>query len=324
MSHELEIINGEAQMFYKGEVPWHGLGRMIPKEQELTAKDAIIAAGLDWKVDTQPLYLADGTIAPSQAVVREDTNKILGVVGSKYNPLQNSEAFEFFDPFLKSGEVSFETAGSLREGKRIWVMAKINKDPMEIAPNDLVEKYVLLSNSHDGTMAVRAGFTPIRVVCNNTLSMATENGASQLIRLKHTGNLQANLEKVSEIMNIANESFEATAEQYRFLANKTINSADLDRFVKLVFVGEKYVELEAQGLKPANKILADIIPLFEKGRGNDMASIKGTAWAAYNAVNEYLQYERGNDADTRLDKMWFGDGATLNQRALQIITKMVA
>jgi phage/plasmid-like protein (TIGR03299 family) len=324
MAHGLELINGEAQMFYRGEAPWHKLGRFIKPDEALTTEQAIVAAGLDWNVSTRPLFLDDGTQAPSNAVVRDDTNGILGVVSQKYQPLQNKDAFKFFDPFIESGEAMFETAGSLKEGKRIWVLAKINKDPLEIAKDDTVEKYILLSNGHDGLVSVRAGFTPIRVVCQNTLSMATSNDASQLIRLKHTKNLQENLDKVAEIMNLANAQFEATAEQYKFLANRTVSSADLERYVKLVFVGEKYVEMEKLGLKPAQRILNNIIPLFEKGRGNDMSSIKGTAWAAYNAVNEYLQYERGNDEDSRLDKLWFGDGANLNQRALGIITKMVS
>jgi len=323
MAHELEIINGEAQMFYRGEVPWHKLGRYIDPQKKLTSEEAIVAAGLNWNVQSKPLYLADGTLAPSNAIVREDNNKILGVVSDKYTPLQNSEAFKFFDPFIDSGEAQFETAGSLRDGKRIWALAKINKDPLVIAGNDIVEKHILLSNSHDGTMAVRVGFTPIRVVCNNTLSMALQKGTSQLIRLKHTGNLHENLERVGEIMNLANQQFEATADQYRFLANKTVSSADLERFVKLVFTGPKYELLEKEGLKVNQQIIAKIIPLFEKGRGNDMREIKGTAWAAYNAVNEYLQYERGNNEDSRLDSMWFGDSATLNQKALNIITKMV-
>jgi phage/plasmid-like protein (TIGR03299 family) len=324
MAHELEIINGQAQMFYRGQAPWHNLGRFIKEDQLLTSEDAIVAAGLNWNVSTQPLFLADGTQAPSKAVVREDNNKILGVVSENYVPLQNNSAFTFFDPFVQSGEAVYETAGSLKDGKRIWVMAKLNKDPMVIAKGDEVEKYILLSNSHDGTMAVRAGFTPIRVVCQNTLSMAVNNDASQLIRLKHTKNLQDNLSKIAEIMNVANQRFEATAEQYRMLTRKDINRQDLEKFVKLVFVGEKYVEMEKQGLNPASRILENVIPLFEKGRGNDIASIKNTAWAAYNAVNEYLQYERGTDEDLRMDKMWFGDSATLNQKALAIITKMVS
>jgi phage/plasmid-like protein (TIGR03299 family) len=325
MAHELELNEkGEAQMFYRGETPWHKLGTFIEPEKELTSEEAIVASGLNWDVKTQPLFLADGTQAPSNAVVRQDNNNILGVVGQSYTPLQNNKAFEFFDPFIKSGEAMYETAGSLKEGKRIWVLAKMNKDPMVIKGNDIVEKYILLSNSHDGTMAVRAGFTPIRVVCNNTLSMAHSKGTSDLIRIRHGQNVETNVEKVREIMNLANQQFEATAEQYRFLASKQVNSEDLAKFVKLVFTGPKYEELEKLGLNPNKQIIQNIIPLFEKGRGNDMVGVKGTAWGAYNAVNEYLQYERGNDADSRLDKMWFGDSAILNQKALNIITKLVA
>lgn len=324
MSHELEIVNGQAQMFYRGDVPWHKLGTMIGEDEQLTAHDAMVAAGLDWKVNTQGLYLKDGTEAPSKAVVREDTGAILGVVSKNYQPLQNSQAFDFFNPFLESGQVEFETAGSLNDGKRIWALAKIKRDPLEIAPNDIIDQYILLSNGHNGKVAVRAGFTPVRVVCSNTMAMAIESDASQLIRLRHSANIQDNLIKVSEIMNVATQRFEATAEQYRYLASKQINQADLERYVKLVFTGEKYVEMEKQGLKPNRQIIDKIIPLFQKGRGNDMVGVKGTAWGAYNAVNEYLQYERGNDDDKRLDSMWFGEGERLNKRALEVITKMVA
>lgn len=324
MSHELEIINGEAQMFYRGEAPWHKLGRFIEPDETLTSEQAIVAAGLDWTVDTKPLFLADGTQAPSNATVRSDNGNILGVVGKNYTPLQNKNAFTFFDEFINSGQASFETAGSLKDGKKIWALAKINKDPLVIAGDDIVDKYILLSNSHDGTTAVRAGFTPIRVVCANTMAMAHQKGTSQLIRIKHGKNVADNLERVAEIMNVANQQFEATAEQYRFLASRNINSTDLETFIKLVFTGPKYVELESQGLTVNKRIIENVIPLFEKGRGNDMTEIKGTAWAAYNAVNEYLQYERGSDDDSRLNSMWFGDGANLNQRALDVITKMVA
>lgn len=324
MSHELEIVNGEAQMFYRGDVPWHRMGRMIKQDQTLTSEDAIVAAGLDWKVTTEELYLANGQLAPSKATVRQDTGDILGVVGKNYTPLQNKKAFDFFDPFIKSGQAVFETAGSLREGKRIWVLAKINKDPMVITGDDIIDKYVLLSNGHDGSMAVRAGFTPVRVVCANTMAMAHSKGQSQLIRVTHGKNVEQNVERVQEIMNLANQQFEASAEQYRFLANRQVNADDLAKFVKLVFTGEKYVELEKLGLTPNKQIIERIIPLFEKGRGNDMRGVAGTAWGAYNAVNEYLQYERGTDEGKRLDSMWFGEGANLNQKALNIITKLVA
>ena len=207
----------------------------------------------------------------------------------------------------------------MRQGKRVWVLAKINRDPLVITGNDVVEKYVHLSNSHDGTLAVRVGFTPIRVVCNNTLSMAINSEASKLIRIKHTKNVVSNLESVQEIMNLADSEFEATAEQYRALVMKDINSKDLEKYVKLIFnTTAKLVEAGGNVDNLSNKrILEQIIPLFEKGRGNDMTGVKGTMWAAYNAVNEYLQYERGSDNSNRMDNMWFGDSARLNKKALE-------
>ena len=318
MAHEVE------NMFYVNETPWHGLGERFVEPPSM--EEAIVAAGLNWKVDTKPLYLEDGTQAPSKAVVRETDNSILGVVGENYQPLQNIDAFKFFNNFIDTNQASLETAGSLRQGKRIWVLAKINKDPMTIVSksNDIVEKYVLLSNSHDGTMSVRAGFTPIRVVCANTLSMSHQSGASQLIRLKHTKNLNVNLERVSQIMDLANQQFEATAEQYRILANKDVNSADLEKYVKLVFVGPKYEQMEKEGQSPARNVLPKVINLFENGRGSQLPGVKGTYWAAYNAVNEYLGYERGSDRQARLDKMWFGDSATINQKAFKVAMQMAA
>ena len=316
MAHEIE------NMMYVGTTPWHGLGERLIKIP--TVEEAIVAAGLDWKVETQDLFLADGQKAPSKAVVRDSDQSILGVVGENYTPLQNIDAFKFFNPFLENNQATLETAGSLRQGKRIWVLAKINKDPMVIVPksDDTVEKFVLLSNSHDGTMSVRAGFTPIRVVCANTLAMSHASKASSLIRLKHTKNLKTNLDNIAEIMNLANQQFEATAEQYKALANREINSADLERYVKLVFVGPKFEQMEKEGLKPGRDVLPKVINLFETGRGSQLQGVKGTYWAAYNAVNEYLGYERGTDAQARLDKMWFGDSAVSNQKALDIALQM--
>lgn len=316
MAHEIE------NMFYRNEVPWHRLGNFI--QHEPTIEEAIVAAGLNWQVQTQPLFLADGTKVSAKATVRTSDNTILGTVGENYQPLQNIDAFKFFNPFLEAGQASLETAGSLRQGKRVWVLAKINKDPLVIVPqsDDKVEKYILLAHGHDGLMSVRVGFTPIRVVCANTLAMSINNNGSQLLRVKHTKNLLENLDKVSTIMNAANASFEATAEQYKLLASKEINQADLEKFVKLVFVGPKFEKLEKEGSKPARDVMPKVLNLFENGMGNNMLGVRGTYWAAYNAVNEYLGYERGQDEQARLDKMWFGDSANLNKRALDVALQM--
>jgi phage/plasmid-like protein (TIGR03299 family) len=309
MAHEVE------NMMYVGQRPWHSLGRAF--EMPPTLEEAIVAAGLDWKVGLKKLQTTDTQEAvPALATFRETDGRILGVVGPGYNPLQNVEAFEFFRPFIDTNEASIETAGSLRNGQRVFVLAKINRDPMVIKGNDTVEKYVLLSNSHDGTLAVRVGFTPIRVVCNNTLTMAHGDKASKLLRVRHTAGVVDNLEKIREVMDMANAEFEASAEQYRILASKDINSKDLEKYVKLVF-SQKLVE-EKSIDEVRSKVIGKIIPLFESGRGNDMKEIKGTYWAAYNAINEYLQYERGETNEGRIDQLWFGAAAQLNKRALDV------
>lgn len=317
MAHEVE------NMFVVGEAPWHNLGRKFEVPPSL--EEALVAAGLDWKVTTEPLFSGNKEQVEALLTRRSSDQSILGVVGPNYTPLQNTEAFEFFKPFIDEKAAAIETAGSLRHGKRVWVLAKINRDPLVIKGNDVVEKYVLLSNSHDGTLAVRVGFTPVRVVCNNTLSMAINSEASKLIRIKHTKNVVSNLESVQDIMNLADSEFEATAEQYRLLTQKDINSKDLEKYIKLVFNATAKLA-EAGGTDGVNnkRIIEQVVPLFEKGRGNDMAEIRGTMWAAYNAVNEYLQYERGTDSSNRMDNMWFGDSARLNKKALDTALIMAA
>lgn len=316
MAHEVET------MFYRNDVPWHRLGNKVVDAP--TIEEAIVAAGLDWTVSVQDLFMANGTMVPNKATVRDSDQSVLGVVGPNYTPLQNMDAFKFFNPFLEGNQVTLETAGSLRQGKRVWILAKINKDPLVITKNDTVEKYILLAHGHDGLMSVRVGFTPIRVVCANTLAMSIGNSGSQLLRVKHTKNLNENLEKISEVMNVANQSFEATAEQYKFLASREISQADLEKYIKLVFVGPKFEKMEDEGKKPARDVMPKVLRLFEEGHGAQLPGVKGTYWAAYNAINEYLGYEKGNDEQARLDNMWFGQSANVNEQALKLGVKLAS
>jgi phage/plasmid-like protein (TIGR03299 family) len=189
-----------------------------------------------------------------------------------------------------------------------------------------VEKYVLLSNSHDGTLAVRVGFTPIRVVCANTLAMAHDSNASKLIRVKHSGNVVSNLEKIRETMNLADQEFETTAEQYRLLASREINTSDLEKYIKIVFATKKQMS-DAEGnveeLNSGDRIKGKIINLFENGRGQNLPETRRTFWSAYQAVSEYVQYERGEDSQARLDNTWFGQGMQINKKALETAVTMV-
>jgi len=316
MSHELRAKDN---MFSVNEVPWHKLGVVLNAAPDV--KQAIAASGLGWEVGTKPLFTAEGETAPALATFRKDDNTILGVVGTGYKPLQNVEAFEFFQPFLDSKEASLETAGSLKDGRRVWVLAKINRADSVIVPkaDDRISKYVLLSNSHDGTMAIRVGFTPIRVVCNNTLTLAHDSENSSLIRVFHRGNITKNLEEVRKVMDTANSQFEATAEQYKYLASKAISEADLEKFVKIVFATNKQQKEAAspEELNSGNRVIEDIKTLFTSGQGNDLPGVAGTYWAAYNAITEFVQYRRGKDEAGRLDQTWFGTGMTLNKKALK-------
>jgi phage/plasmid-like protein (TIGR03299 family) len=318
MSHEVE------GMMFVGATPWHGLGVRV--QRGVTTDDAIRCAGLDWHVATKPLVTRDGDEVPAMATYRQSDAAILGVVGPEYTPVQNADAFRFFDPFIASGEASYETAGSLRGGRRVWILARLNRPSSVIVAraDDTVEKFVLLSNSHDGSLAVRVGYTPVRVVCSNTLALAHGDGGGRLIRLRHTGNVLANLTAVREAMNLADAQFEVTADQYRWLATRDINSADLRRYVDVVFSAPRVTDDCTAQASERGRLFNRIAPLFEGGRGNDLPGVRGTWWAAYNAATEYLGYQRGRSQDGRVDSLWFGDGAKLNRRALDTAMRMAA
>ena len=315
MAHEVET------MAYFGQLPWHGLGTALEEADLYDWQAASKKAGLDWSVDLVPLVTADTQAkVDHRAVRRTSDSKILGIVGPRFAVLQNQDAFSWFKPFLDSREAALHTAGSLRSGSRIWVLAKLNRDPLVIAAGDEVEKFILLSHGHDGSLAVRAGFTPIRVVCQNTLSMAHGSDASKLIRAKHTKEILMNLANIREVMNLANQQFEASAEQYRRLARKSINQADLRQYVRRVLK----VEDDQEAGSRLKNIMEEIVGLAEAGRGNNLPSIRGTYWSAYNGVSEWLTYGRGCSEGNRLNSLWFGDSANLNRRALEVAIDMAA
>jgi phage/plasmid-like protein (TIGR03299 family) len=349
MSHEVET------MFYCGDTPWHGLG--IALENPPTIHDAIIKAGLDWTVSTHPLYYKMDSVkqntllevtqlaeTPNCAVVRDSDQQYLGTVGKRWTPLQNSDAFEFFQPFLDSKELLLETAGSLRKGKHVWILAALNKDSIKIAGEDRVREYLLLSNGHDGKNCAVPALTPVRVVCANTLAAAEESQATQKLRVVHSKQVKENLELVRETISLVHNEFLASAELYRELAKRQISARDLRRYVKKVFLpaheNKKIEELEQQiddtedegileklerdynEIGAGERVLNSVTRLFEDGRGSDIPEIRGTWWAGYNAIAEYLSYERGKCNDIRLDSLWFGQNRLTNDRALQVARKL--
>jgi phage/plasmid-like protein (TIGR03299 family) len=306
-------------MAFFGARPWHRLGTALEETDLYDWPSASKKAGLDWEVELVPLVTADTQAQVTHRAVRRTSDaRVLGVVGHRYAPLQNKDAFAWFQPFLDAREAALHTAGSLRSGSRIWVLAKLNRDPLVIAEGDTVEKFILLSHGHDGSLAVRCGFTPVRVVCANTLAMAHGSDASKLIRIKHTRDVLENLANVREIMDLANAAFEATAEQYRLLARRSINQADLRKYVRRVLK----VKDDQEASSRLRNLMEEIEGLAETGRGNNLPSIRGTYWSAYNGVSEWLTYNRGRSENNRLNSLWFGDSALTNRHALAVALEM--
>ena len=300
--------------------PWAGIGKDVGGAESVT--DAMQKAGLDWTVSKDSMFLADGREVTQKAVVRSDTKDVLGYVTPKWTPYQNADAFKWFEPFVEANEVEFSTAGAFKQGRITWILARLNRDNSEIAAGDEVEKYLLLSNSHDGKLAVRVGFTPIRIVCTNTLHAAHRSSSSRLLRVNHGSQVRQNVEYIRDVVNMANQDFEATAEQYRYLASKGINSEDLDKYIKIVLgIGEKSAD---EMTTRSKNIVSSIEDLFEGGRGSDIAGVRGTYWGAYNAVTEYLNYSKGRTANNRMDSVWFGQNGTMNQKALDTALELSA
>jgi Domain of unknown function (DUF932)/Tetratricopeptide repeat len=181
MPHSVE------SMMYAGQVPWHGLG--TPVSTEVTAGDAIKHAGLSWHVDLQPVFagagLVQSLVAGVKATVRNTDQRALGVVGDRYMPVQNEDAFAFFDSVVGEGQAIYHTAGSLDGGRRVWVLAKLPGE-VRLHQDEVTEKYLLLMNSHDGSTALRMLFTPVRVVCQNTLNLAMRGTSAEGIAIRHT------------------------------------------------------------------------------------------------------------------------------------------
>lgn len=176
-------------MFYTRERPWHGLGKMVMEAP--TSKEALVLAGLDWQVIQKPIVTEDDIPIPGfKANIRDIDEKVLGVVTDRYKVVQNEEAFAFTDELLGEG-VTYETAGSIQEGRRTWILAKLPH--RYIISGDEVIPYLVFMNSHDGTGAIKAAMTPIRVVCNNTLNLALKN-AKRIWSTNHTGNISGKLD----------------------------------------------------------------------------------------------------------------------------------
>ncbi len=311
MAHEFE------SGFFVRQPAWHRLGVLLPESP--TIDDAVRLAGLDWRVYMAPL-LTDWCerVKTHRAVVRESDGTVLGVVGNGYRPLQNDRAFEFFSPFVASGACRLEAAGALREGRRVWVLARVTAAEAEVVDGDPVRGYFLLSNAHDGSQAVRAQFTNIRVVCMNTLALAdrrAELGVEDCLRVRHTTGLESGLDLVQRATDMAHRTFAATVADYQRMVSRHLPVDGFRRYVADVL--EVPEDCRRQGQMP--KAWDAILMAYHRGPGARLKGVFGTYWGGYNAVTDWVDHSRGvRGEDQRLDSAWFGAGVRVKQRAFEL------
>ena len=310
--HELEIIDGQAQMAYVGETPWHGLGVRV--SNDLTPAQMMKKAGLDWDVKKYTLAAevkGKRVKSDKMALVRTSDSRILSTVGSDWEPVQNSDAFDFFHEFVLAGDMEMHTAGSLRNGEMVWALAKTT-DSFDIFGGDVVESYLLFSNPHQYGKSVDIRFTQIRVVCNNTLTFATNTTAKLGFKSGHRTAFDPELAK--ETMGLAHEKFSKYKEMAEFLGSKKASASDLLEYYATVFPktsGNK--EDVSRNAKLAMEIL-------HTQPGAEYA--EGSWWQAYNSVTFLTDHIQGRSNETRLYNQWFGGNQAKKVTALHTAVKM--
>lgn len=324
MAHNLATTNGKTSFAYYGESPWHGLGQKL--DAPATAQEAIMAAGLDFEVQLTPIATYDGlTVEGRRAVVRYDKQEVLGVVSDRYVPVQNRQAFSFLDCCVADGGLRYHTAGALGRGEKIFLLAKLPESIRVKNSDDLVDKYLLLSNAHDGSAALRIFFTPIRVVCQNTLNLAERRGQGQGVSILHKGNLEAKIREAQRVLGLAQRFYDDAAARIDSLASHYPSQQQLKQFFASLYPDPE----ESKDNARAKKVREELQRLFDEGIGHDDPAIKGTSWTALNAVTEYIDHRRstrGKDdsdrASRRLDSIWFGSGANLKAKAWDLALQM--
>lgn len=244
--------NVESMFFVGREVPWHGLGQQV--ESAPTSADAIRLAGLDWTVSSREIFLADGKrIEGNYANVRDTDEHFLGIVGDRYKIVQNSDAFAFTDALLGEGVV-YETAGSLQDGKIIWLLARL-PEKYEIL-GDKVDPYIVFTNTHDGSGAVRVATTPVRVVCNNTLNFAMKT-AKRTWSARHTGSIDTKMQDAMNTLELASKYMEAQKQTFENLYKIKLSDDKIKNLVEaLIPVTEKMTQRQLDNVQ---RIRNDII-----------------------------------------------------------------
>ena len=326
------------QMAYVGDTPWHSLGHHLQPKQPLEVWAQ--RAGMDWAIQEAPVrYMASSSIEdrgelqifesfPEQKVLyRSDTGAALSVVSSRYQVVQPRAVLEFYRDLTEIGGYEMETAGVLKGGRKVWALARTGKQAV-LKGSDTVNGYLLFATSCDGTLATSVTPTTVRVVCNNTLTVALD-GSSQVIRVPHNTSFDA--DAVKRHLGIAIGQWDDFIYRMKTLADRKVKNSEVLRYIEEVLYGADHANQPAEtkaDLHTAPRAWAarKVLELYEgKGRGAELAAAKGTSWGLLSAMTEYVDHERrARSREYRLDSAWFGQGAVIKQRALDHAISLTA
>lgn len=301
MAHLIETIA------YAGEVPWHGLGKEVPAD--LSPEQMLKTADLDWTVDKVPTYIdVNGvkTATNRYALVRSSDNSILDVVTNEWNPVQNQEAFEFFNDFVHNGDMEMHTAGSIKNGQVIWALAKI-KDGFELFNGDEVKGYLLFTNPHKFGQSIDIRFTPIRVVCNNTLTLALDQKVNNSYKCNHRKSFNGDVAK--EMLGIAKDKLQMYKDMAQFLGSRRYSEEKVKEYFSTIFPTLS----KEEGKISRNAIQA--MDVLVKQPGAKFA--EGSWWQPFNAVTFMTDHLLGRTNETRIQSAWFGPNKSLKLKALE-------
>tara|TARA_Y100000389_G_C17431688_1_gene503018 strand:+ start:752 stop:1705 length:954 start_codon:yes stop_codon:yes gene_type:complete len=297
MSHEVET------MAYAGELPWHGLG--VKVHNDLSPQQMMQKAGVDWSVHEVESYVEfKGDYLPTgqKSLIRETDGKILTNVGKDWHPCQNETAFEFFNEYVLAGDMEMHTAGSLKDGQYVWALAKV-KESFDLFGGDQVDSYMLFSNPHVYGKSIDVRFTPIRVVCNNTLTFALDTASQRAVKVGHRAAFDPNM--VKEQLGIAHEKFAKYKEMAEFLGSKRVTADSLIQYYNEVFPltsgKDQQSEVTLDTISRQAKNAYDVI---ESQPGAQYA--EGSWWQAFNSVTFVTDHVQGRNADNRLHSQWYG------------------
>lgn len=307
-----------------GQKPWHQSGFNLTPNESIEAW--IKKSGMDWKINESPVHFSTKhgndeshfqSYQDKKVLYRSDTGAPLSVVGDKYKVVQPREILEFYRDLTEVSGYVLETAGIIKNGKKIWALARTGQEAM-LKGNDKVKSYLILATACDGTLATTATPTSIRVVCSNTLAFAI-NGAAQAIKVPHSTHFDAQV--VKKQLGIAVSGWDSFMYRMKLLSERKVKLQESQDFFERVFNPDN----QPTEQKRNDRAIKVVQSLFEgKGKGSLLVSSEGTAWGLLNSVTEFIDHQkRARNHDYRLDSAWFGQGAAMKQRALDIALQLV-